>query len=420
MHAKSGSSTRRIFVAFWAGYLMSYLYRSINAVVSPELTHDLGLAPGALGLLTSAYLIAFAAIQLPAGVLLDRFGPRRVEPALLVLGGSGAALFACADSALGLATARAMIGAGVAVCLMAPLKGVALWIPRDRQASVGGWIMTAGSVGALAATTPTEYALRYVHWRVLFVALALVTFLVAAWIWFVVPDTTKPAADMRVGSQWSGVRDVFAHPRFWWIAPLLASCMGSFFAIQGLWSMAWLTEVNGYDRAVAARHLLWMGAGMLAGFLALGLFATKVARQGLRSRHLFAAGFAMNIAALAAVLAHVPGSYVWWTVYGMGASTNVLAFTVLNEGFGPDLAGRANTALNLFAFGGGFVAQWGIGLVVDAARAALGVDDAGGLKVAFSLVLALDVLAYAWFALGWRRHAPVTQAPIATAASPGP
>ena len=106
-------------------------------------------------------------------------------------------------------------------------------------------------------------------------------------------------------------------------------------------------------------------------------------------------------------------------LYGLGASTNVLAFTVLNEGFAPELAGRANTALNLFVFGGGFVAQWGIGLVVDAARAALGVDAAGGLRVAFSLVLALDVLTYAWFAWGWRRHAPVIQASIAAGAAPG-
>ena len=74
------STSRHIFVAFWVAYLLSYLYRTINAVVSPELTRELSLGPGTLGLLTSAYFVAFAAVQLPAGVLLDRFGPRRVEP----------------------------------------------------------------------------------------------------------------------------------------------------------------------------------------------------------------------------------------------------------------------------------------------------------------------------------------------------
>ena len=398
---------------------MSYLYRSVNAVISPELMRDLALGPAALGLLTSAYFLAFAAVQLPAGMLLDRHGPRRVEPLVLAVGGIGALSFAVADTLSGLVVARALIGAGVAVCLMAPLKGVALWVPRDRQASVAGWIMTAGSAGALVATTPTEFALRYVNWRVLFVALALLTFAVALWIWFAVPDTKRHAGSAAGGSPWSGVRVVFAHPRFWWIAPLLACCMGSFFAIQGLWSMPWLIEVNGYNRAVAARHLLWMGVGMFGGFLGLGLFATRVARRGLRSCHLFAIGFAVSIAALAVIFAQVPGTYVWWTVYGLGASTNILAFTVLNEGFAPELAGRANTALNLFAFGGGFVAQWGIGLVVDAARAALHIDAAGGLKIAFSLVLLLDLLSYAWFAWGWRRHASLAQAPVAVDAASG-
>ena len=374
-------------------------------VVSPELTRDLGLAPGALGLLTSAYFVAFAAVQLPAGVLLDRFGPRRVEPVLLAVGGAGALLFAYAESTGGLVVARALIGAGVAVCLMAPLKAIAAWIPRERQASFAGWVMTAGSAGALLAATPTEWALHYVHWRTLFVGLALATFIVAAWIWWRVPDTTKPVrarASRRNGPACASCRGCEA------LRPSAAlvdraarqRCTGAFFAIQGLWSVPWLTEVNGYDRGVAAQHLFVMGVVMLAGYLGLGLFATRLGRFGIGPRHLFATGFILNIVAFAAIVRELPGTYVWWTLYGLGAATNVLAFSVLNEGFANEFAARANTALNLLMFGGGFAAQWGIGLVVDASRAAFGVDTAGGLRYAFSLVLALDVLAYAWFALG--------------------
>jgi hypothetical protein len=148
-----------------------------------------------------------------------------------------------------------------------------------------------------------------------------------------------------------------------------------------------------------------MGVVMLAGYLALGLFAARLARRGLHPRHLFGLGFGVSALSLAAILGELPGTYVWWSLYGLGAATNILAFTVLNDGFGKELAGRANTALNLLMFAGGFVAQWGIGLVVDAARAGLGLDTAGGLRIAFAFVLALDALAYAWFAWGWRRQA---------------
>ncbi|MEP7181111.1 MAG: MFS transporter [Betaproteobacteria bacterium] len=395
----------RLYFAFAAGYLLSYLYRTVNAVISPELTRELALGPGALGLLTSAYFVAFAAMQIPAGMLLDRYGPRRVEPVLLVVAGAGALGFAYAGGEAGLLVARALIGLGVAVCLMAPMKAIATWYPPERQASLGGWMMVAGGTGALASTAPLEYALRFASWRMIFVGLAVATWAVAVWIWLRVPDTPKPAHAAGFGAQWAGVRSVFAHPRFWWIAPLGGFGMGSFMAVQGLWSVPWLIEVDGYDRAQAARHLLVMSAVMLAAYAVLGLLATRLARRGLQSRHLFGLGFALNALALAAILGRVPGSYLWWSLYGLGATANILAFPVLNAGFATALTGRANTALNLLMFAGSFAAQWGIGLVVDAARAELGVDTAGGLRLAFAVVFALDVLTLAWFAWGWKRYA---------------
>jgi predicted MFS family arabinose efflux permease len=411
--SRSGSPSPQIFVAFWGAYLLSYLYRTINAVVSPELIRELDLGPGTLGLLTSAYFVAFASVQLPAGVLLDRYGPRRVEPALLALGGVGALFFAYGEATWSLAAARAMIGAGMAVCLMSPLKAIAAWVPREQQASYAGWIMTAGSAGALMAATPTEFVLRYIHWRTLFAGLGLATFAVAAWLWWRVPDTAKPVATPSLGAQWAGVRELFAHPRFWWIAPVGACCTGTFFAVQGLWAVPWLIEVNGYDRDVAARHLFLMGMFMLAAYLGLGLFATRMARFGIGPRHLFACGFGLSIVSFAAIIKMLPGTYVWWVLYGLGAATNVLSFGTLNEGFAKEFAARANTALNLLVFGGGFAAQWGIGLLVDAARVSLGFDVAGGLQAALALMLALQVLTYAWFVWGWRTHAPYSHAAAA-------
>jgi len=404
---------RHLYFAFAGGNLLSYLYRTVNAVISPELTRELGLTSGALGLLTSAYFVAFAAMQLPAGMLLDRYGPRRVEPVLLLLAGTGALAFALADGELALLAARALIGLGVAVCLMAPMKAIATWYPVERQASLAGWMMVAGGLGALISTAPLEFALRYLGWRTIFLGLAFATFAVAAWVWLRVPDTPKPVQTTGFKAQWAGVRLVFAHPRFWWIAPLGAFGMGSFMAVQGLWSVPWLIEVNGYDRAVAARHLLVMSVVMLAGYLGLGLFATRLARRGLHPRHLFGLGFALNAMSLAGIVAQLPGTYAWWALYGLGATANILAFTVLNDGFADELAGRLNTALNLLMFSGSFATQWGIGLVVDAARAGLGLDPVGGLKLAFTVVLAMNAVTYVWFAWGWRRHAVRSHAMVA-------
>src|SRR4030095_4816466 len=115
-----------------------------------------------------------------------------------------------------------------------------------------------------------------------------------------------------------------------------------------------------------------MGMFMLAAYLGLGLFATRIARYGIGPRHLFAFGFALSIVAFAAITQMLPGTYVWWVLYGLGAATNVLSFSVLNEGFAAEFAARANTALNLLMFGGGFAAQWGLGLLVEGGPARAG------------------------------------------------
>jgi len=394
----------RLYPAFAAGFLLSYFFRSVNAVISPELTRELALEPGSLGLLTSAYFMAFAVVQIPAGMLLDRYGPRRVEPALLALAATGSLLFAIAGDVPGLVVARALIGAGCAACLMAPMKAIVTWFPVARQASLSGWIMVAGGVGALVATTPLELALRFASWRTIFVALAALTYTAAAFIWIRIPDAPRHPETPGLALQWAGVKSVFTHPRFWWIAPLGGVVMGTFMAIQGLWAVPWLIEVDGYDRAVAARHLFVAGASTLAGYMSIGVLAAGFSRRGVHARHLFATGFATSAMALAAIVAALPGSYLWWAIYGFGASVNVLSFTVLNDGFRKELAGRANTAVNLAMFSGSFAAQWGIGLVVDAARAALGFDTAAGLKLAFALALALNFATLVWFAMGWRRE----------------
>jgi len=105
----SAPSFLRLYLCFASAYLLSYVYRNVNAVISPELTASLGISASSLGLLTSAYFVAFAAMQIPAGMLLDRYGPRRVQSVLLLVAAVGAGLFAVVNSFAMLVVARAMI-----------------------------------------------------------------------------------------------------------------------------------------------------------------------------------------------------------------------------------------------------------------------------------------------------------------------
>lgn len=408
-NAASSRAFVPVFSAFAGAYLLSYLFRNANAVVSPELTRELGLSSASLGFLTSAYFLAFCLVQLPVGVLLDRYGPRRVEPVLLAFAALGAATFAFADAELGLTLGRALIGIGVSACLMAPLKAIAMWYPPERQASLGSWMMVAGGIGAIAATAPLEFALHFMSWRVVFLVLAGATLAVAIAIAWRVPDIEKPRIAADLASQLAGLRAVLVHQRVWWIVPLGAFGMGAVFAIQGLWAMPWMLEVQGVSRATAASQLLAMSIASLLGYLFLGVFATTLDRRGIRGRHLYAAGFTLNALALLLIALKVPGAIYWWSLYGLGAASNILAFAVLNEGFSPELAGRTNTAVNLVMFAGGFALQWGVGLLVAFARAWAGVDASAALQGAFFLILIFYVASLAWFFAGWRKYASTTR-----------
>jgi MFS family permease len=241
----------RVFLPFVVGYYLSYLFRTINALIAAPLTSDLGLGAGDLGFLTSAYFLTFAAAQIPVGVLLDRYGPRRIQSALLVAAAAGAALFAASDNFLLLLAGRALMGLGVAAALTAGLKSLVLWFPGDRVPFLNGLMVMLGALGAVTATTPADMLLASIGWRGLFGLFAVVTAACAVIIYLVVPEATSVAS----GNAPVSLKQVYTNPRFWRLAPLSATSIGTAWALHGLWAAQWLTDVESLDRTAVVRHL---------------------------------------------------------------------------------------------------------------------------------------------------------------------
>jgi len=237
----------RVFVPFALGFFLSYLYRAVNSVIAADLVVDLGIDPAQLGLLTSTYFLAFVATQIPLGVALDRFEPRRVEALLLLV---------AAASLAGLVLGRALIGLGVSACLMAPFTAYVRWVPAERLSTINGLQLAAelaaGGFGALTATYPVQLGLGVVGWRGVFLVLAGLTLVVAALIRFVVPPTEGVSSTRTVKSQLRELRGIFGSPAFRRVAPWAALSQASFLAVQGLWAGPWLLEVGGYTREAAA------------------------------------------------------------------------------------------------------------------------------------------------------------------------
>lgn len=397
-----------VFVPFALGYFLSYLYRVVNAVIAPDLVADVGLAAGGLGLLTSAYFLTFAAAQLPLGVLLDRVGPRRTEAALLVFAAAGAAVFALAEGEAALVAGRALIGFGVSACLMAAFKAFVLWFPRERLPFINGCQMTAGGLGALTATAPVEAALQVTDWRGVFLVLAVLTAAVAVILYVVVPEKPQSGRGEPLGAQVRGIATVFTSPLFLRTAPLTVLSQASFLAIQGLWAGPWLRDVAGLDRAAAAGHLSLIATAMMAGFLSLGWLASRAGRLGVAPLTVAVAGMAVFMAAQAVLVAQwTDAAPAAWLAFGFFGTAGILPYAALSQRFPAHLAGRLNTGLNVMVFVLAFAGQWGIGAVIDLYPAAPGGGYApAGYATAFAVMLALQLLALAWFLLYRRSDVP--------------
>ncbi len=396
----------RIFVPFALGYFLSYLYRTVNAVIAPNLAVDIGVDPSGLGLLTAAYFIAFASSQLPLGILLDRFGPRRIEAALLLFAAAGAYIFSRSDTLTGLAVGRAFIGFGVSACLMAAFKAFVMWFPAPQLPLINGIQMTSGGLGALSATAPVEALLGVMDWRAVFLLLALATLAVALVVFFVVPDKTEAAPSDSLRQQLAGIGEVFSSPVFWRIAPWATLSQAAYLAIQGLWSGPWLRDAAGLDRSAIAQMLLLVAAAMTAGYLLLGILANRLSRIGWNPLMVAAIGMLgfMLVQALI-VSGWVPDVHLVWMLFGFFGTSGILCYADLSQRFPARLAGRVNTGLNLLVFIVAFTAQWGIGAVIDLWPSTATGYAVPGYQAGFGLMLGLQAVAMAWFlAASWRER----------------
>ncbi len=394
----------RVFIPFAMGYFVSYLFRVVNAVIAPNLAADIGVDPSQLGLLTSAYFISFASFQMPLGVLLDRFDPRKIEASLLIIAAAGSLVFSRAESVGGLILGRAMIGFGVSACLMAAFKGFILWFPSDKWPRINGFQMAAGGLGALTATAPVEAALHITNWRGIFIVLALLCLLVAAAVMLVVPKKTVKTTGASFKDQLAGVREVFSSLTFWRVAPLTTLSQANFLSVQGLWAGPWLRDVAGYDRMAVANTLMWTAVAMVIGFSGLGALAERLSRFGLKTEKTAVVGMAcFSLVQILLILELVQWTVPLWILYGFLGTTGIISYAGLSQSFPVHLSGRVNTGVNLLVFVTAFAGQWLIGGIIELWPVSLaGHYDPRGYQAGFTLMSILQLLCLIWYFIAAR------------------
>ncbi len=386
-----------VFCPFAAGYFLSYFFRNVNAVISRELVTEFSLAPSDLGFLTATYFLAFAAFQLPLGVLLDRYGPRRVLAALFCVAALGALVFGLAEGFAMLTLGRALIGLGVSGGLMGAIKAYTLWFPPARLATLTGLHIAIGGIGALSATAPVEALLGPFGWRALFYGLAALSLASAIAIFAVVPEKKLPGGGDRLGRQIAAFRIVFASATFWRIATPMVLTHAAYQALQGLWLAPWMYDIAGFDRATVAQHLFYGATAYALGSVFFGAASDRLARRGISHLTVYKVGMVITLAMFGLLAAGVTrGLFVTLSVYGFCSISAALAYTILTIRFPREMVGRVNTAANLLMFTGSFAFQWGIGAMLRFYPAADGGYAPEGYAAAFAILGVVQLVAVGW------------------------
>jgi MFS family permease len=405
----------RVFLPFAFAYFLSYIFRGVNAVIFPYLERDIGITAGDLGLLTSAFFLFFAGCQPVLGVMLDRYGPRRVQAVLLALAAAGSALFGLSLSLGELIVARVLIGLGFAGGLMAAIKAITLWYPPRSWGLITGFHMMAGGLGSMAATLPVQWSLSVMSWQGLFFWLAGLCLATAAILFFVVPEraVTGPKDSLREQFRITGA--VLTDGFYWRIQPLVAFQQLAFIGCISLWIGPWLRDVGGIaDKDTRADIQLYTTAVMTLGFAMSGVIAGAFRRVGVSN--FTSVGFASLLFALVCGwLAFLPSFHpeVAWPLFGFLGACPIQYMPVMVASFPTHYAGRVTTSSNLVAFTVIFAGQWAIGKIVDLWPKTATGYSADGYTWAFGALFILQLAGLAWLALSPAR--PMARAHLASA-----
>jgi predicted MFS family arabinose efflux permease len=388
----------RIILVFACGYFLSYVLRSVNAAIAPLLAEDLQLSPGELGWLTSAYFLAFSAVQIPVGIWLDRHGARRTESALLLVAAAGAALMATSEALWLLSVGRMMIGVGVSACLMAAYSYFRRCFSAEQQPRLVMYMLIAGTSGALMASQPALALAEWIGWRHSFGLIAILLVLSALAIFLFAGDLdrqhTPPATTHH---REGGFLTLCKHPLMVQAIPPTIFIVGGFGALQTLWAGPWFTGVLGMTPDQASQTLLYLNAMILLAYILMGTISPWLIKRGitLATQSLCAL---IWIPLCFAVIVFWQGALSWivWLILSLMVPAMFLLQTQVALAFPKHIAGRILTTYNLMVFVGSFAVQWGFGLLTDL-FIAFGYGSSQALTGAMGSLVILQFISMFWF-----------------------
>ncbi|MFO1346743.1 MAG: MFS transporter [Rhodocyclaceae bacterium] len=388
-------------------YLIGFYQRVAPAVITDRLMADFALGAAALGNLSAFYFYSYVAMQIPTGIIADRWGPRRLLTVGAGVAALGTFLFAFAPTIFWANAGRLLIGASVAVAFVSMLKLATRWFRPEQFALASGIALFCGVCGGVVAGVPLRLLVESFGWRPVMVVTAIVTAALCLAIFLFVRDDPSergyashapaPAAGgTHHGSVWHGLMQVLSYRNSWILVIVPIGVAGAVLTFAGLWGVPYLKQVHGLDTKTAAAITSTLLVAWALGGPILGALSERIGRR----KPLYVATTVVALIGWGIVI-YLPLP-IWalvgvLIVSGFACGNLIIGFAFAKESVPSRLMGTASGVCNMGPLMGGMFLQPGVGWILD--RHWLGstaggarIYDAAAYQAGFSLIFGAIVL----------------------------
>ena len=355
-----------IMLVLCAGYTVSQFLRTSLGVLSPNLMHDFNINPNNMGLLGGVFFLSFAIFQIPAGILIDKYGPRKVMSSVIIFALLGSIIFALSNSFYILLIGRVLMGLGCSICLMGSLVLITRWTDSDQFSKLAGIILAVGGIGGLLATTPLSYFSELFGWRLSFWLAAAVTFCVMVLYYFILEDRKNDLILNRSNETISlkNLLFILKERNFKFMIPMSLMSYSSLVVILGLWGAPYLKDIHGLDSVERGKILMLMAISWNIGSFVFGRLRSIFGNY--KNVVIFGATGVIILLFILSIITEINSIllYILFCILGFFGAFSVALISHYQVLFDKEYMGRALSTANFFNFGGVFFVQWLTGKII--------------------------------------------------------
>lgn len=406
---------QRSTITIWSMWLLAsffyayqYVLRVLPNIMMLDILEKFHIDAAIFGQYSGLYYIGYAGMHIPVGIMLDRYGPKRILPVCMILTVMGLLPLLFAEHWIYPALGRLMIGMGSSAAILGVFKIIRMSFPEERFTLFLGFSVTIGLIGAIYGGQPVNALMQLFGWERVLQAIILLGVVMAVATYYIVP--AQPVTNTQE-SWWTSVKAVLSNPQIMMVCFLAGLMVGPLEGFADVWGKEYLKSVYQLSDKVAASLPSLIFLGMCFGSPVLSWVTAKTKAY---FGFIILSGVVMGLAFIFLLTGDVPTAWLaaLFVIVGVFCAYQILAIYLASTYVGENLVGLTTACANMIIMTFGYVFHSAIGKIMSAhwdGRAIEGVPyyDASAYTQGLMVIpagLLLASIGYIWLGLANKKR----------------